>query len=452
MNCSTTLLSAPAGCTKLPVADSLAGIPVRRRWALTLLLLWLLFTASSGCRATSAWVMNSSGRAHYQKGNYTAARYDFERALMDRPFNATFASNVAKAMHKQGQVQEAEQMFQHALGLNPNHAPSYQGLSELLVSQGRQFEAQQMLQAWQAAIPDSPEAPLAMAKLQKQTGDLMGAEQTLQGALQRFPRRAMLMNELAGIYQQTGRTAQADELYRRSLAVRPLQQEAPANLTAIRRGWPASTALAMAQNMPRQDPAYPGGNMMLTGGMGNSYGAGTVMSAGGFSGSPVGQEFNPQFYSGGTTYGEPQQSAYGPALPGSAFTSPFPTGDMLPGQPLNSGVPMMAPGGMSYPAQQVPQLPTVPSNGAPPLPGIQQPVPSPYAPSPSAGLPGAPVQLGTPVPLSSLQPTYSMSSQPAVAASGAEPIPLQAVPSQPVEFPMATPPAEIGSLEPTPAF
>jgi Flp pilus assembly protein TadD len=388
--------------------------PHHYRWLLTRLAwlgLWLgwacLASSLSGCRGVNSWVMNSSGKAYFSRGNYTAARYDFERALMDRPYNANFAHNTAKAMHRQGNLAEAEQMYQHALTLNPNHAPSYLGLSDLLSSQGRMGEAQQMMQVWVEAMPQSPEAYAGLAQVQRKSGDVMGAEQTLQRAMQLNPRKPVVLNELAEVYQQSGRSQEAAQLYQRSLAVRPVQQEATSNLMAIRRGQHPSGALEMARTMPMNDPTLQAGGQVFVGGS-------TVMPAGGFMDQSVmtGPAMN------GTIINDPNMmySTPGAGVPqGGIITD----GPALPG--MNYSAPATAPA-----------LPVAPTNGAPPLPPIQSPVPSPYTPTPSALAPGAPIQLGQPVPVTSMAPVTTT--------------------PQLTPIPQAADPVMIGSAVTTPAF
>ncbi|MCA9031558.1 MAG: hypothetical protein KDA66_12170, partial [Planctomycetaceae bacterium] len=70
------------------------------RSLLFLLALGGLLPLLSGCHLSNGWFMSSSGRAYYQRGNYAAARHEYERALMDQPFNANFAYNAARSMEK----------------------------------------------------------------------------------------------------------------------------------------------------------------------------------------------------------------------------------------------------------------------------------------------------------------------------------------------------------------
>jgi Flp pilus assembly protein TadD len=179
----------------------------------------------SGCNQTSGLVMNESGKGYYSQGNYTAARRDFERALMDAPQNANYAFNLASAMHKQGDLIGAERMFRHALTLDPRHQPAHHEIASLLRAQGRVADAEAHLQEWAATQPYLPEAHIEQAWLQREQGHLAAAEQSLRTALQQQPNHPTAMSQLGQIYQDTGRVAQARELYQQSLALNPYQAE-----------------------------------------------------------------------------------------------------------------------------------------------------------------------------------------------------------------------------------
>lgn len=179
----------------------------------------------TGCNQTSGFVMNESGKGFYAQGNYTAARREFERALMDSPENANYAFNMASAMRKQGDLIGAERMYRHALTLDPRHQPAHHEIAALLRDQGRVAEAETHLQEWAATQPYLPEAHIEQAWLKRDQGDLLAAEQSLRAALQQQPNHAGAMSQLGQIYQETGRVSQARELYQRSLALNPFQAE-----------------------------------------------------------------------------------------------------------------------------------------------------------------------------------------------------------------------------------
>ncbi len=192
----------------------------------------LLF--ESGCNQTSGYVMNESGKGFYAQGNYTAARREFERALMDSPENPNYAFNVASAMKKQGDLIGAERMYQRALNLDPRHQPAHHEMASMLKEQGREEQAAAHIQEWVATQPYQPNAHIEQAWMQKQHGDLAGAEQSLRLALQQKPNHPAAMAQLADVYQQTGRSQEAHAMYRRSLALNPFQPEVRARVSGLR--------------------------------------------------------------------------------------------------------------------------------------------------------------------------------------------------------------------------
>lgn len=223
-------------------------------------LLWVCIACTlCGCSPINGWVMNESGIAYYNRGDYEAARYEFERALMDNPYRADYAYNVAKAMERQGDPAGAEQMLQYALTLDPGHELAYRGLSDMLIAQGRDSDAQMLLQAWTDTQPYTPGSSIEMARYQQRSGNLPAAEQNLAHALQLNPNDPRALNQMGMIYEQTGQPSMAAAYYQQSLMLQPMQPEVQSRLSGI--GWTpgASPALAMANKVPLTDPTMNGG-------------------------------------------------------------------------------------------------------------------------------------------------------------------------------------------------
>lgn len=219
-------------------------------------LAWICIASTlCGCSGPNGWVKNQSGRGYYNRGNYAAARSEFERALMDSPYNATYAYNVGKAMEKEGDISGAEQMYQHALTLDPSHQPAYRGMSELLVAQGRPEEATALLTAWSQTQPYSASSHVELAQMYRKAGDYGAAEQEINTALQIRPRFRQALNERSRLYQVTGRPARGGPFSELALSSRASQQAMQPQGEMMVATPQTSAALNMASTMPQKDPS-----------------------------------------------------------------------------------------------------------------------------------------------------------------------------------------------------
>lgn len=212
--------------------------------------------AFCGCSAgVSGSVNNRVGSAWYKRGNYTAARYAFNRAVIDNPRNPDYAYNMAAVAHKQGDFAEAERFYRHAMHLNPAHQPAHHGMAEMLVQQNRHGEALESMHAWVNTQPYEPAAHVEMASLQQKLGNHVAAEQSLQTALRTKPDHSVALAKLGEVYQQTGRQQHAVAMYQRSLAKKWNQPQVHARMAELKTGRPtsrstATSATRLASNTP----------------------------------------------------------------------------------------------------------------------------------------------------------------------------------------------------------
>lgn len=193
-----------------------------------------------GCARMSGMVMNESGQVYYQKGNYSLARREFEKALMDDPNNAHYAFNMAAAAHKQGDIETAEQVYRQALNLDPAYQPAYHGLASLMTESGRNDEAQQLLASWAGSQPYAAESHIELAWLQRELGDPVAAEQSLRQALQVNPQHEKALAQLGQVYEQQGRSDEAVAMYQQALYQDPTQHQVKSRMAALAREQPSS--------------------------------------------------------------------------------------------------------------------------------------------------------------------------------------------------------------------
>jgi Flp pilus assembly protein TadD len=354
----------------IPRSHALAAIPPRRtlgRMILGMLgVAWVALAATlCGCRPMNAYVMNESGKGYYRRGNYMAARMEFEKALMDRPFSADYAYNLAASMSQTGDTMAAEEMYRHALLLDPSHQPSYHGLASLMNSQGRQEEAQQLVQTWVETQPYIPESHLEMSWLMQQQGNLLAAEESAHQALRVNPRHPRAMAHLGRIYARGGRGREAAAMYQRSLAMNPFQAGVQSELAYMNYPQGYSPGLQMAATMPGTDPALYGGPVM----------AGPMMGRRGLAAR------NP--FAGGMAY-QQFQPAYG--------MQPMQMGAYTPA-PMMQASPMVTPGPITTgPITTTPAYSGLPTTAVPYGSSVPAGTPLPIDPS------SQPVQLGAPIP------------------------------------------------------
>lgn len=226
-----------------------------------LLSLLVISPALTGCNQSSGFVMNESGKTLYAQGQYTAARREFERALIDRPDSPDYAFNVASAMRKQGDLIGAERMYRHAMTLDPRHQPAHHGLADMFVDQGRVAEADTHLQEWADTQPYLAESHVENAWFLRQQGDTVGAEQSLRRALQVDPKNPVAMAQLGDLYEVSGHPDEARAMYQRSLAGNPYQSEVKARMAGTMQ---RHSAMPGSQMAGPQMAAYPPHQQMPT--------------------------------------------------------------------------------------------------------------------------------------------------------------------------------------------
>lgn len=220
-----------------------------------------LIVLSMGCRASNGWVMNNSGRGYYEKGNYTAARHEFTRAVADDPYHPDYRHNLAMAMQKQGDLPGAERVLRHNLSIDPMHQPTYHALAQSLMLQQRPGEAQALLAEWTETQPYAAESHVEMAWLQREMGNHAAAEQSLRQALQVEPNNPVALAHLGQVNHETGRSDQAAAYYQRSLTSRWNQPEVQSRLATVSNRQDRRRS-AMVMNGSEQPPTFAQGPMM----------------------------------------------------------------------------------------------------------------------------------------------------------------------------------------------
>jgi len=191
-----------------------------------------------GCTRMTGFVMNESGQAFYQRGNYTMAAREFHKAVVEDPTNPHYLYNLAAANAKRGEYMQAEQIYRQAISIDPSHQPSYHGLAAMMVEQGRVAEAEQMLTTWAGAQPYSAEAQIEMAWLQQKNGNYQAAESSLMQALRINPRHDHAIAQLGQVYEAQGRPQEAMAMYERAVITDPTRYQVQSRLAGLEERYP----------------------------------------------------------------------------------------------------------------------------------------------------------------------------------------------------------------------
>ncbi|MFN6107163.1 MAG: tetratricopeptide repeat protein [Planctomycetaceae bacterium] len=220
----------------------------------------------SGCNSFQGNLNNQSGMRHFQSGDFTAAKDEFQRAVADQPHNADYLHNLASALKREGQLEEAERRYQRALAANRSHQPSYHGLATLYREQGRGAEARDLLAGWQGEQPYTPEPYIELAWLEKEQGNPAAAERYLGQALRIRPNDHVAAAQLGQVYEELNQPERAYALYKRSLYTRWYQPEVEARLTRLERRGSVDDPSADPMVTGPLEPAWTAGATPYPGG------------------------------------------------------------------------------------------------------------------------------------------------------------------------------------------
>jgi tetratricopeptide (TPR) repeat protein len=196
------------------------------------------------------------GKALLRHGQPQDAAASFQHALALKPEYAGAHNNLGNALYELGRVDDAIASYRRALALNADFAEAHNNLATLLRGQGRLDEA---LASYRRALqikPDFAEAHRNVGIVQRLQGHSAHAQASALRALQIDPQSAATLAVLAELKADAGQFDQAEDLFRRAIAIEASTTEAWVGISRLRTmtaddaPWAAQAQAIAAQHLP----------------------------------------------------------------------------------------------------------------------------------------------------------------------------------------------------------
>ncbi len=232
---------------------------------------------------------NLLASVYLRQGNGQAARAGFEQAFALEPNNPTGVTNLARLELNQGNLEAARIYFDQVLRLVPNSVSNLQGMARIALLEGKTKEATDWLERARIADPTAIAPIVTLASIHLRDGraalamqfvrqaeklspaeagvaqlvsDIYAAQREPERALEhfetlsaRFPNAPALHYQLARAYRTLGRDREAEQEFKRAIALAPTHVGA---ITGLIRYAAAdnrpSDALELAEGLVRRQP------------------------------------------------------------------------------------------------------------------------------------------------------------------------------------------------------
>ncbi|MBK5095554.1 MAG: tetratricopeptide repeat protein, partial [Deltaproteobacteria bacterium] len=196
-----------------------------------------------------------SGYLHYREGDLDAALESYREALRYQENEPEILFEVANVLVKKGKLSEARQYLEQALVIDQDHARSLYLLAGILAATGDREKAISLYSRAVSDNPDIEEAYVHLSTLYAEKGDFGKAEEYLNTLIKRNPESFLAyyyrgrilaaqdkfdaalsdfdrslsiypafegaLIDSGGILELMGRHAEAEERYRKALALNP---------------------------------------------------------------------------------------------------------------------------------------------------------------------------------------------------------------------------------------
>jgi predicted O-linked N-acetylglucosamine transferase (SPINDLY family) len=173
------------------------------------------------------------GLLHHQRGDHAQAIELIGRALQTMPDHAGAHSNLGAAYMASGQVKDAEACFRRAAELNPQFAEAHSNLAAALADLGRPDDAFAAYHAAHRAAPTVPRFIKRLADLYLQHEQYADAEEWFRRFLAMAEDDGEVNSNLGYTLERQGRLEEAETHYRKAAELCPESPEINNNLATL---------------------------------------------------------------------------------------------------------------------------------------------------------------------------------------------------------------------------
>ena len=171
--------------------------------------------------ARQAHYFFSLGQVLEDRKEISEAEKRYTQALALHPNLAPAHNHLGLLFQDQRRDEEALQSFRAAVRCNPAYARAYNNLGSLLRARAELAEAIACFREALRLNPDYPLARLNLSQALYQFGDMSGAEESYLQLAQRAPQQFETWSAMAWVQIVQNRHEQAEQSYRRALALKP---------------------------------------------------------------------------------------------------------------------------------------------------------------------------------------------------------------------------------------